>query len=103
MALLFGLVVFAALLAGFVYSTKQPTALTTMAHDRPIAVLILLLVVTFFIIRMFGTALFFLLGIVLPLTGKSASIIPSDRFSKIMSILFSDHRSCHSSSTNLTK
>ena len=69
-AILLGLVVFAALLAGFVYSTKQPTALTTMAHNRPIVILVLLLVAAFLIIRMFGTVFIFLLGIALPLACK---------------------------------
>jgi hypothetical protein len=66
-ALLFGLVVIAVLLAGFVYSSRQQTALTAIAHDRPIVVLVVLLVASFFVIRMFGTVFIFLLGIALPL------------------------------------
>jgi len=66
-ALLFGLVVIAVLLAGFVYSSRQQTALTAVAHDRPIVVLLGLLTVAFLVIRMFGTVFIFLLGIALPL------------------------------------
>ncbi|CAF0736306.1 unnamed protein product [Adineta steineri] len=66
-AIIFGLLVLAALLAGFVHTQKTRTALTVLAHDRPIVVLILLLVAAFVIIRMFGTVFAFLFGIALPL------------------------------------
>jgi len=66
-AIIFGLLVIAVLLAGFVYSTKQNTALTTLLHDRPIVILVFLLVAAFMVIRMFGTVFIFLLGIALPL------------------------------------
>ena len=66
-AIVFGLLVLAVLLTAFVYSTRQNTALTTLAHDRPVAILLLLLVVAFLVIRMFGTVFAFLLGIALPL------------------------------------
>lgn len=65
-AIIFGLLVFAILLAAFVYSSRQHTALTAIIHDRPIAVLILLLVLAFLVIRMFGTVFIFLIGIALP-------------------------------------
>jgi hypothetical protein len=45
-------------------------ALTTVIHDRPIVVLVILLVAAFMVIRMFGTVFVFLLGIALPLTCK---------------------------------
>ena len=60
----------AVLLAGFVYSTRQNTALTTLLHDRPIAILALLLVAAFLVLRMFGTVFIFLIGIALPLACK---------------------------------
>jgi fumarate reductase subunit D len=41
--------------------------LTTLANDRPVVILILLLVAAFMIIRMFGTIFVFLFGIALPL------------------------------------
>jgi len=58
------------LLAGFVYSSRYHTALTTVVHDRPVIVLILLLVAAFMVIRMFGTVFAFLFGIALPLACK---------------------------------
>ncbi|UJR31112.1 hypothetical protein I4U23_018620 [Adineta vaga] len=67
-AIIFGLAVFAVLLAGFVFTTKQRTALTVLAHDRPIVVLLVLLVIAFMVIKMFGTVFIFLLGIALPLS-----------------------------------
>jgi len=70
-AIIFGLLVVAVLLAGFVYSTRQNIALTNLAQDRPIVILLLLLIAAFMIIRMFGTVLAFLLGIALPLACKS--------------------------------
>ena len=70
MAIILGLIVLAVLLAAFVYSTRQQTALTTLAQDRPIAILVLLLVAAFMIIRMFGTVFAFLFGIALPLACK---------------------------------
>jgi hypothetical protein len=69
-AIIFGLLVIAVLLAGFVYSTRQNAALTTVLHDRPIVILVVLLVAAFLIIRMFGTVLIFLIGIALPLACK---------------------------------
>ena len=72
--LVFGLLVFAVLLVGFVYSTRQNKALTTVLHDRPIVILILLLVLAFMIIRMFGTVFIFLFGIALPLACESLSL-----------------------------
>lgn len=69
-AIIFGLLVLAVLLAGFVYSTRQNTALTNLANDRPVVILILLLVAAFMIIRMFGTIFVFLFGIALPLACK---------------------------------
>jgi len=71
-AIILGLVVVGILLAGFVYSTKKHTALTTLAHDRPIVILVLLLVAAFLVIRMFGTVFVFLIGIALPLACKSS-------------------------------
>lgn len=73
-ALIVGLLVFTVLLAGFVYSTRQNKTLTTILHDRPIIILILLLVLAFMIVRMFGTVFIFIFGIALPLTCKSCSI-----------------------------
>jgi hypothetical protein len=70
-AIIFGLVVIAVLLAAFVYSTKQNTALTTLSHDRPIVILAFLLFAAFMVIRMFGTVFIFLFGIALPLACKS--------------------------------
>ncbi len=70
-AIIFGLLVVAVLLAGFVYSTRQNTTLTTLLHDRPIIILVVLLVAAFMVIRMFGTVFAFLLGIALPLACKS--------------------------------
>jgi hypothetical protein len=58
-------------LAAFVYSTRQNAALTNLLHDRPIAILLLLLVAAFMVIRMFGTVFIFLLGIALPLACES--------------------------------
>jgi hypothetical protein len=69
-AIIFGLLVFAVLLAAFVYSSRQHTALKTIVHDRPIIVLIVLLVAAFMVIRMFGTVFVFLLGIALPFACK---------------------------------
>jgi SNF family Na+-dependent transporter len=69
-----GLLVLAVLLAGFVYATRQSTPLTTLLNDRPIAILVLLLVAAFMVIRMFGTVFAFLFGIALPLAGKSSEI-----------------------------
>lgn len=66
-AILFGLVVLAVLLAGFVYSTRQNAQLTALLHDRPIAILLFLLIAAFFVIKLFGTAFVFLFGIALPL------------------------------------
>jgi hypothetical protein len=66
-AIIFGLAVIAVLLAGFVYSSRQHIALKTLLHDRPIVILVLLLVAAFMVIRMFGTVFVFLLGIALPL------------------------------------
>ncbi len=66
-AIIFGLVVVALLLAGFVYSTRQKIALPTLLHDRPILILVLILVAAFMIIRMFGTVFIFLTGIAFPL------------------------------------
>lgn len=66
-ALLLGLIVLAVLLTGFVYGTRQNAQLSALLNDRPIAVLLLLLIVAFFVIRMFGTVFIFLLGIALPL------------------------------------
>jgi hypothetical protein len=62
--------VIAVLLAGFVYSSRQHIALKTLLHDRPIVILVLLLVAAFMVIRMFGTVFVFLLGIALPLACK---------------------------------
>ncbi|CAF1143090.1 unnamed protein product [Adineta ricciae] len=67
-AIVFGFFILAALLAGFVYTQKQRTALTVLFHDRPILVLIILLFAAFLVIRMFGTVFIFLLGIALPLS-----------------------------------
>jgi len=67
MALLFGLLVIAALLAGFAYSTRHPSALQAVSHNRPIVMLVIILVTAFMIIRMFGTIFAFLFGIALPL------------------------------------
>jgi hypothetical protein len=61
----------AVLLAGFVYTTKKRTALTVLVHDRPIVVLVLLLVAAFMVIRMFSTVFIFLFGIALPAASKS--------------------------------
>jgi hypothetical protein len=69
-ALIFGLLVFAVLIAGFAYSSRQHKTLTTILHDRPIVMLVLLLVLAFMIIRMFGTVFIFLFGIALPLACK---------------------------------
>jgi hypothetical protein len=69
-AIILGFLVLAVLLAGFVYSTRQNTALTTLAKDRPVIILILLLVAAFMVIRMFGTVFAFLFGIALPLACK---------------------------------
>ena len=69
-AIILGLGVFAVLLALFVYSTKQNTALTTLSHDRPIVILLALLIASFLVIRMFGTVFIFVLGIALPLVCK---------------------------------
>ena len=74
MAILLGLVVLAALLAAFVYSMRQKTALTTIAQDRPIAILVILLVAAFIIIRMFGTVFIFLFAIALPIACKLETI-----------------------------
>jgi hypothetical protein len=68
-AIIFGLLVLAVLLAGFFYATRQNTPLTTLLNDRPIAILVLLLVAAFMVIRMFGTVFAFLFGIALPLAG----------------------------------
>jgi len=79
-AIIFGLLVFAVLLAAFVYSSRQHTALTTIVHDRPIVVLIILLVAAFMVIRMFGTVFAFLLGIALPfalIVGHATARTPS--------------------------
>jgi len=67
-AILLGLIVLVLLLFGFVYSNRQTNALSVLLHDRPIVVLILLLVGTFMIIRIFGTVFIFLIGIALPLS-----------------------------------
>jgi len=67
---LFGLVVLSSLGAGFVYSTRQNAQLSALLHDRPIAVLLLLLIVEFFVVKLFGTALIFVFGIALPLVCK---------------------------------
>jgi hypothetical protein len=75
MAIMFGLLVFAVLLAAFVYSSRQHTTITAIAHDRPIVILILLLVLAFLVIRMFGTVFIFLLGIALPFACESDEII----------------------------
>ncbi len=69
-AIIFGLLVFAVLLAAFVYSSRQHKAITAIAHDRPIIVLILLLVLAFLVIRMFGMVFGFLIGIALPFACK---------------------------------
>lgn len=69
-AIIFGLLVLAVLLAGFVYSTRQNAALTTQLHDRPIAILALLLAAAFLVVRMFGTVFIFVFGIALPLARK---------------------------------
>jgi hypothetical protein len=58
-------------LAGFVYSTRQNIALINLAQDRPIVILLLLLIAAFIVIRMFGTVFAFLFGIALPLACKS--------------------------------
>jgi len=58
-AIIFGLLVIAVLLAGFVYSTRQNAALTNLLHDRPIVILILLLAAAFMVIKMFGTVFAF--------------------------------------------
>jgi hypothetical protein len=99
-ALLFGLVVIAVLLAGFVYSSRQQTALTAVAHDRPIVVLVVLLVASFFVIRMFGTVFIFLLGIAFPLACKSRIFV---LFSHTSSIIFSDCGPCHGSYADIAK
>jgi len=44
--------------------------LSALLHDRPIAVLLLLLIVEFFVVKLFGTALIFVFGIALPLVCK---------------------------------
>ena len=69
-AIIFGLLVVAALLAGFVYSSRQKAAFTASLQDRPLAILLLLLASAFLVIRMFGTVFVFLLGIALPLVCK---------------------------------
>ena len=70
-AIIFGLLVVAVLVAGLVYSSRQKIALPPFLHDRPILMLVLLLVAAFMIIRMFGTVFIFSIGIALPLAGKS--------------------------------
>ncbi|CAF1376418.1 unnamed protein product [Adineta steineri] len=66
-AIIFGLIVIAILVAGYVYSTRQKIALPPFLHDRPIFILLLVLVTAFMIIRMFGTVFIFVIGIALPL------------------------------------
>lgn len=68
--MIFGLLVLALLLAGFVYATRQNIALPPFLHDRPVVILALLLVTAFMIVRMFGTVFIFVIGIALPLTGN---------------------------------
>lgn len=62
--------VVALLLAGFVYATRQKIALPPFLYDRPILILLLILVAAFMIIRMFGTVFILLIGIAFPLACK---------------------------------
>ncbi len=100
-AIIFGLIVVAVLLAGFVYSTRQNIALINLAQDRPIVILLLLLIAAFIVIRMFGTVFAFLFGIALPLACKSYQTILILLNYFIMK--FSNCCSCNSSYTNSTK
>lgn len=70
-AVIFGLIVMAALLTIFVFGTREKTAVTVLLHDRPILILLLLLVVAYMIIRIFGSVVVFLIGFALPLACKS--------------------------------
>jgi len=74
-AMIFGLVVLALLLAGFVYATRQNIALPPFLNDRPIVILALLLVTSFMVVRMFGTVFIFLIGIALPLAAIIAHAV----------------------------
>ncbi|UJR15551.1 hypothetical protein I4U23_002490 [Adineta vaga] len=74
-AIIFGLIVVAALLAGFVYATRQNISLPPFLHDRPILILAILLISAFMITRLFGTVLVFLIGIAFPLAGIIAHAV----------------------------
>ncbi|CAF0871830.1 unnamed protein product [Adineta ricciae] len=74
-ALIFGLIVVAGLIAGYVYATRQKIALPPFLHDRPIFILALVLVTAFVVTRMFGTMFVFLFGIAFPLAAIVAHAI----------------------------
>ncbi|CAF3517643.1 unnamed protein product [Rotaria sp. Silwood1] len=67
-AILLDLFVIALLLVVHFYLTREKTIVTVHFRNRPILILILLLIVAFMIIRMFSSVWVFLVGIVLPLT-----------------------------------
>jgi hypothetical protein len=77
---IFGLVVVAALLMGFIYISSSArvgnTPLATIEHflssakqDRPIIVLVGILGLSYFVLSFMGKLLIFFIGIVLPVQG----------------------------------
>ncbi|CAF0981701.1 unnamed protein product [Didymodactylos carnosus] len=68
-AIIFGLLVTAIVLGAFVYLSKHGGALNSLKANRPLVMLAGILILSFFIIKFFGTIFAFLFGIVLPITG----------------------------------
>ncbi|CAF2501456.1 unnamed protein product [Rotaria sp. Silwood2] len=65
--ILLDLLVIAILLVVHFYLTREKTIVTVHFRNRPILILILLLVAAFMIIRMFSSVWIYLIGIVLPI------------------------------------
>ncbi|CAF0802240.1 unnamed protein product [Didymodactylos carnosus] len=68
-AIVFGLFVTLVVLGAFVYLSKHGGALNAIKRNRPLVMLAGILVLSFFIIKFFGTIFAFLFGIVLPIAG----------------------------------